>query len=261
MEPPDLPHPARGRLFFAPRRETTGGTNMLMIAIVDDDPRDAHALREQAQHFFAEAGEAVTMREYRDGVDFIRSSEVYDIAFLDIRMEKLDGLETARLLRKINRDALIIFVTNMAQFAIRGYEVDAMDFIIKPSDQFSVDRVLGKALKRLKNRGGTSILLKTASGTVRVSSGNIYYVEIYNHDLIYHTAEGDFKVRGQLSEARGKLEDEHFILCSRSYLVNLRYVTRIGADTLTVHGEQVPISKSHHREIERRFAGFLGENL
>lgn len=234
---------------------------MLMLAIVDDDPRDAQTLREQAEHFFAGAGETVSIREYRDGVDFIRSTQEYDIVFLDIRMERLDGLETARLLRKINQDALIIFVTNMAQFAIRGYEVDAMDFIIKPSDQFSMDRVLGKALKRIQSRGGVSLLLKTPSGTVRLESGDIYYVEIYNHDLIYHAVQGDFKVRGQLSDVREKLERVHFIHCSRSYLVNLRYVSHIGADTLTVHGDRVPISKAHHREIERRFASYLGESL
>lgn len=232
-----------------------------MVAIVDDEPQDASALHQCVEHSLTQAGEAFVVQEYRGGVEFIRSTEEYDIVFLDIRMDRLDGMETARFLRKINRETLIIFVTHMAQFAIHGYEVDAMDFILKPVDPFSVDRVLKKALRRIGGRSGVSLLLKTAAGTVRISSSAIYYVEIYNHDLIYHTEEGDFKVRGQLSEVSRRLEGQHFMLCNRSYLVNLRYVSHVSATDLVVHGERIQISKSHRKEIERRFMNYLGENL
>ena len=234
---------------------------MLMIAIVDDDARDSALLRSQVEHFFSEKKEACIIKTYSDGLDFIRSSEEYDIVFLDIRMDKLDGIETARILRKINKDSLLIFVTYMAQFAIKGYEVDAMDFIVKPTDQFSIDHVLEKAMKRISSRVGVPLMLKTANGVVSLSSKSVYYVEIYNHDLIYHTEEGDFKVRGRLSDVCEKLEDHQFILCSRSYLANLRYISSVGSGFLVVHGEKIPISKSHRKGIEERFINYLGESL
>ena len=234
---------------------------MLLLAIVDDDPRDAGNLRECVENYLQKTQEAHVIREFRDGVELIRSPEEYDIVFLDIRLEKIDGLEVARFLRRINKDTVLIFVTNMAQFAIHGYEVDAMDFILKPADQFSIDRVMDKALGRIQSLSGVPLILKTAEGAVRISSKSVWYVEVYNHDLIYHTEEGDFKVRGQLGEVHKRLAEEHFILCSRSYLVNLRYVGSVGAGFLMVKGERIPISKSHRKEIEQRFVNYLGESL
>lgn len=233
---------------------------MLLIAIADDDPQDAAALQAYARRFFEEAGESCVIREYRDGVQLVRSSEEYDIVFLDIRMGKLDGIEVARFLRRISQDTVLIFVTNMAQFAIQGYEVDAMDFILKPIDQPAIDRVLTKAMKRIRGRSGVQLILKTSEGTTRVSSNSVHYVEIYNHELVYHTDAGDFRVRGQLNEVRKRLEDQHFILCNRSYLVNLRYVSSLSENHLIVGGESIPVSKSHRKELEQRFVDYLGEN-
>lgn len=234
---------------------------MLLIAIVDDDPKDAEALQSQVGHFFKETGESYILQTYSDGVELIRSREEYDIVFLDIRMEKLDGIEAARFMRKISKDTVLIFVTYMAQFAIRGYEVDAMDFIIKPTDQFSIDHVLTKAMRRIQSRSGVSLMLRTPKGILSLSSNSICFVEVYNHDLIYHTEQGEYKVRGQLSEVRKKLDEQHFILCNRSYLVNLRHISSVHDDYLVVHGEKVQISKSHRKEIEQRFINYLGESI
>lgn len=234
---------------------------MLMIAIVDDSPQDADSLRKQVEHYLNETKEAFCIHVYHDSVEFIRSLEEYNIAFLDIHMDKIDGLEAAHFIRRISQNTVLIFVTYMAQMAIRGYEVDAMDFIIKPTDQFSIDRVMGKAFKRIQNQSGVAIVLKTARDVISISSNKIYFVEVYDHDLIYHTEQGEFRARGQLSEVRKKLNDEQFILCNRSYLVNLRYINSVHDNHLVVNGESVQISKSHRKEIEKRFVSYLGENL
>ena len=233
---------------------------MLLIAIAEDDPQDAAALRACVRHFFEEAGEACDIREFSDGIQLVRSPETYDVVFLDIRMGELDGVETARFLRRISQSTVLIFVTNMAQFAIHGYEVDAMDFILKPIDQPAIDRVLTKAMKRIQGRTGVQLILKTPAGTTRISSNSVYYVEVYNHELVYHTDGGDVRVRGQLSEVHERLENQHFMLCNRSYLVNLRYISSLSENHLIVAGASIPISKSRRKEIEQRFVDYLGEN-
>lgn len=234
---------------------------MLLIAILDDSPHDAEALQGQVEHFLTESKEAYLIHTYHDSVEFIRSQEEYDIAFLDIHMDKINGLEAAHFIRKISQKTVLIFVTFMAQMAIRGYEVDAMDFIIKPTDQVTIDRVMGKALKRIQTQSGVTVVIKTTKGVISISSSRIYFVEVYDHDLIYHTEQGEHRVRGQLREVRSKLDEKQFILCNRSYLVNLRHISSVHDDHLVVHGEKVPISKSHRKEIERRFVSYLGENL
>ncbi|MGI6238486.1 MAG: LytR/AlgR family response regulator transcription factor [Christensenellales bacterium] len=234
---------------------------MLLIAIVDDSPQDADLLQKQVERFFAEAKQAFVLHIYHDSVDFIRSQVEYNIAFLDIHMDKIDGLEAAHFVRKINKDTVLIFVTQMAQMAIRGYEVDALDFIIKPSDQHSINRVLRKGLARIKSQTGVSVMLKTSRGVVSISSNKIYYVEVYDHYLIYHTDQGDFRVRGQLRELHNKLSDKQFIMCSRSHLVNLRHIASVHDDYLVINGENVPISKARRKDIEQQFVNYLGENL
>jgi DNA-binding LytR/AlgR family response regulator len=112
---------------------------MLRLAIVDDNPNDSAALRALVADYLIKNNHAHVIQVFNAPMDFIRSTENHDIVFMDIRMDKLDGLEVARIMRKINTDSVLVFVTAMAQLAIKGYEVDALDFIVKPADQGSIN--------------------------------------------------------------------------------------------------------------------------
>ena len=234
---------------------------MLRLAIVDDTPADSAALRALVADYFTRNEQAYMLHVFDTPLDFIRSTESHDIVFMDIRMDKLDGIEVARIMRKINTDAVLIFVTPMAQLAIKGYEVDALDFIVKPADQFSINYVLTKALTRLENTSSTVFALKTSEGIVSLSSGDITYVEVFDHNLAYHTTKGVYEVRGRLSDVVKKLDPKRFIMCNRSFVVNLRYVSSACSEYLVVDGKKIYISKSHSKEIMKHFSNFLGENL
>ncbi len=234
---------------------------MLLVAIVDDDPRDSGLLRSLAEAYFKKNDISVVIHVFRDGLDFIRGTEHHDIVFMDIRMDKLDGLDAAHLMRKIDKDACLIFVTNMAQFAIKGYQVDALDFIVKPATMTSISYVLDKAMKRLGDSNATVLPLKTSEGTVSISSNDILYVEVFDHNLVYHTVKGSYNVRGRISDVSEKLDQRNFVLCNRSFVVNLRYVSNITADSLTVGDTLISISKSRRKELMQRFSSFLGDSI
>lgn len=234
---------------------------MLMLAIVDDEPKDSAALNALVAEYFRQNNQAYMVHVFNAPLDFIRSTENHDIVFMDIRMDKLDGLEVARLMRKINKDSVLIFVTHMAQLAIRGYEVDALDFIVKPADQFSINYVLDKAITRLESVTSTVFALKTSDGIISLSSNDITYVEVFDHNLVYHTTKGNYDVRGRLSDVLKKLDEKRFIMCNRSFVVNMRYVSSTCNEYLVVDGTKIPISKSHRKEIMQHFSNFLGENL
>ena len=238
-----------------------GGFHLLLIAVVDDDPKDAELLKGHVEEYCAKHGLSALVRVFGDGLDLIRSTENYDIVFLDIQMSRLDGLETARFIRKIGRESILIFVTNMAQFAIKGYEVDALDFILKPSSASSISYVMDKAMKRLDTGSQPLLSLKTAEGTVALSANDITYVEVFDHNLVYHTARGDYNVRGRLSDLVGKLDPDRFVMCNRSFIVNLRHVSSVSADSLLVGDTRISVSKSHRKELMRRFSSFLGDSL
>ena len=234
---------------------------VLLIAVVDDDPRDAGELKDCVERYCRENGHAAMIRVFHDGLDLIRSTETHDIVFLDIQMGKLDGLETARFIRKINRESILIFVTNMAQFAIKGYEVDALDFILKPAAMSSIAYVMDKAVRRLEGSASPQFSLKTAEGTVSLSAGDITYVEVFDHNLVYHTTRGDYTVRGRLGEVLEKLNPDRFVMCNRSYVVNLRHVSGVAADYLLIGDTRISVSKSHRKELMKRFSSFLGDSL
>ena len=234
---------------------------MLLIAIVDDDPKDAALLKRCVDEYCKRNDHAAMVHIYQDGLDFIRSAETHDIIFLDIQMGKLDGLETARLVRKINQESILIFVTNMAQFAIKGDEVDALDFILKPASLASIVYVMDKAMKRLDGGSRALFSLKTPEGTVSLSMNDILFVEVFDHNLVYHTTRGKYTVRGRLSDVSEKLDPEKFVLCNRSFIVNLRHVSNVTADYLLIGDTRISISKSHRKELMNRFSSFLGDSL
>ncbi|MBQ7182567.1 MAG: response regulator transcription factor [Clostridia bacterium] len=234
---------------------------MLLIAIVDDDPKDASLLKGFVEGYCARNQIAAMTHHFTGGLALIRAPETYDIIFLDIQMGRLDGLETARLLRKINRDSILVFVTNMAQFAIKGYEVDALDFILKPATGDAIDYVMDKAMRRLDSGAGAAFSLKTADGTISLPANDITYVEVFDHNLVYHTTRGDYTVRGRLSDLTGKLDPERFVMCNRSFIVNLRHVSNVTADHLLIGAIRISVSKSHRKELLTRFSSFLGDSL
>jgi len=121
--------------------------------------------------------------------------------------------------------------------------------------------VLTKALARLENISSVIFALKTADEIVSLSSNDITYVEVFSHNLAYHTTKGLYEVRGRLSDVVKKLDPKRFILCNRSFVVNLRYISSVSSEYLVVDGKKIYISKSHSREIMKRFSNFLGENL
>ncbi len=234
---------------------------MLLVAVVDDDAKDAAHLKAYVEEYCRVNNHAAMIHVFSDGLDLIRSTETHDIVFLDIQMTKLDGLETARFIRKIDKESILIFVTNMAQFAIKGYEVDALDFILKPASMASITFVLDKAMRRLD--GGTRSLfsLKTSEGTISLSANDITYVEVFDHNLVYHTTRGDYTVRGRLSDVSEKLSPDRFVMCNRSFIVNLRHVSNVTSDYLLIGDTRISVSKSHRKELMRRFSSFLGDSL
>ncbi len=122
----------------------------MKVAVVDDVPRDAQLLVRYLQQFQGEQGISIQIVPFYSSIDFLEEYDgAYDIVFLDIEMPGSDGLTTAREIRNRDDAVAIIFITNMAQYAIRGYEVNAVDFMVKPVGYFNFSQKLAKAIRFL----------------------------------------------------------------------------------------------------------------
>lgn len=232
---------------------------MLRIAIVEDSDADARLLRAHLERYSREHECELQIERFPSGLRFIEAYEpVWDIVMMDVEMPGLDGMATARRLRALDASVCLIFVTNLAQYAIGGYEVDAIDFLLKPLNYFQFALRLDKAVRICALRKGRSIAVDTQDGLVRLRLTEIYYVESQKHYLTFHTVNGEYRSRGSLRGLAGELPEESFAPCHASYLVNLEYVERIEPQQVTVHGEVLPVSRSCRSGLLDAFARYLG---
>lgn len=233
---------------------------MYSIAIVEDEQDEVENLRRMIERYMSENNETCSISVFYDGLNIVKDyNAAYDIIFMDIDMKKLNGLKTAKYIRKTDEKTAIIFVTKMARYAINGYEVNALDFIVKPLDYYSFALKMKKAINYVENNRDKKILLRNGDTEMFLSSSDVYYVEVLNHYLIYHTTKGDIRIWGVLHDAAEKLGTAGFALCNRCYLVNLQYVTSVNKNAVTVGPDDLAISRYKKKEFLDKLASFWGE--
>ena len=173
-------------------------------------------------------------------------------------MPGLNGIETAKELRRIDASVVLMFITNMTQYAIHGYEVDAIDFVVKPISYGDFVLKMQKASRYVERNKNKKISLNTTDGVIQLDVSDIHYVEVIRHDLIYHTVHGQYKVRGSLREAEKALLDFHFTRSNHCYLVNLKYVEAVSGNLLRVAGVELVMSRNKKNDVMLEFAKYVG---
>ena len=173
-------------------------------------------------------------------------------------MGKLNGMETAREIRKKDQDVVLVFITNMAQYAINGYDVGALDYVLKPINYYTFSVRLDRAVSRVKKRQPEEILLNLPDGIKRLKVDRIHYVEVQNRMLHYHTEDGIFVVRGTLQGAEETLKESHFVRCNHWYLVNLQYVSEIRRNIVIVAGDELEISRRNKTAFLSELTDYMG---
>mgnify|MGYP005777931861 FL=1 len=235
---------------------------MMHIAVVEDDESDARTLSAYAEKAAKELGETTEIKHFADPVLFLEKYRAdFDVVFMDIEMPGMNGLKAARLLREKDADVVLIFVTNMAQFALEGYEVDALDFIVKPVAYEQLRVKFARAVKRVMLHRGERIIVQGRTSSAVVSVPNINYIEVMNHRLTFHTADGNIEGTGSLTKLEDKLKAYDFSRCNACYLVNLDRVDKVSDGHVYIAGERLPVSRSRRTAFLRDLADHLGGKM
>lgn len=231
---------------------------MFPIAIVDDESSAREELKKCFAFMAKNGGEECKIEEFADASSFfMHFDNQYSIVFLDIEMPDMDGMTAARKLRELDKTVEIIFVTNMAQYATQGYEVNALDYIVKPVNHYAFALKMKRAFARVAKRKDSTILLKTNNGYERLQVSHIYYIEAQGHHVIYHTYYGDFSVYGTLAVEEKRLPSRQFAKCSRSFSVNLRYVESMRDGLCIVGGESLIISRPQKKQFLKSLQDYM----
>lgn len=233
---------------------------MLKIAVVEDQTEVRESLCQFIRQYAGEQGLQAEVEPFADGAVIAeRYQPGYDIIFLDVEMPRLGGFGAAERIRAVDPDVVLVFVTNMAQYAIKGYEVDALDYVLKPVSYGAFCTKLSRAVQRVERRRGGQVVLQLAGGGMQVLSTNdIYYLETRDRLLWYHTAKGEFSVRASLASAEKQLAQYHFSRCNQCYLVNLQYVKAVENDFVHVNTDRLEISRRQRAAFLTAVASYIG---
>lgn len=239
---------------------------MFQIAIVEDDAAWRSQLKQEIERFGREERIDISVQAWESGFSFLENyhEKDFDIILLDIEMPHFSGMETARQIRAQDESVCLIFVTNMAQYALEGYSVSAKDYILKPVNYETLRQRLKNAIDHCRRYAAEgAIMLNRGGGFQRLDVSDIYYIEADGHSLVYHTARGQYtELRETLKNRETELLPMHFIRCNHYLLVNMRHVRSLKNGELTLSdGSNVQISRSKRKECMLRLADYMGNRL
>lgn len=235
---------------------------MLSIAIVEDEEAARNALEACIKKYGEERGEEFSVVHFETASALLRNyTSSYDIVFMDIILPGLNGIAASKKLRELDKDVTLIFVTNMVNFAVRGYEVGALDFIVKPVVYDSFLMKMDRAIAVVRGRSGPKVTIHVDGMIKIVSASDICYIEVMRNSIIYHTQEGAYKVRGSMKETESMLPSDVFVRCNVCYLVNLRYVREVSGDKVTVGRDVLHISRAKRKHFLEALTDYLGRGV
>ena len=235
---------------------------MIRIAVVDDDAESVSQLKEYLLRYQNERNELFHILTFSDGDEIVENYKAeYDIILLDIEMRFMDGMTAAQHIREKDPEVIIIFITNMAQYAIKGYTVHATDYVLKPVSYFSFSQRLDKVIGRMNRNVKKFMAVNIKGGTVKLYLTDICYVESLGHRLIFHTITGEYMTFGAMKDAQEKLKNSNFFRCSKGYLLNLEHVEGVQDGCVLMKGARLPVSRTKKKEFMEELTNYLGGTL
>ncbi len=232
---------------------------MIRIAVTEDEECYVDYLLDCLQKFQKEEQTELEIKIFRDGEELIDEYDgSYDIILMDIEMRFMNGMEAAERIRKQDEQVEIIFVTNMAQFAIQGYKVRALDYIVKPVEYIPFHESLKRAIRNIDKKKADYITINSRAGLKKINVIDIVWIESHGHRLTFNLKEDSYKTTVySMKEMENKLKDCGFSRCNSGILVNLRYVTGITDGQVVVNGTHLPLSRGRKNEFMEAMVSYM----
>ena len=234
---------------------------MIRIAVVEDEDKWANIIEECLDKLSKQDKIDIAITRFCDGYDLVENFACnFDIILMDIEMPLMNGMEAAEKIRNVDSEVTIIFITNMAQYAIRGYKVNALDYILKPISYIPFSETIKKAVRIYDKDKGGFIVINHKSGTEKIMTDNIYYIESQGHRLTFHTSKGTYETTTySMKEIEQMLLSYRFKRCNSGCLVNLKYVTGYNGNELKVMDTSVSISRGKKNDFLAALASYMSE--
>lgn len=233
---------------------------MIHIAVVEDELPQQRMILDYAARYAAQYEKRIFTHAYSDGDELLEAYAPgkFDILLLDIQMKHLNGMAAAERIRAVDKQVVILFITNMVQYAVQGYGVQAMDFIVKPVHYESFAKKLDQAVQKVLEQTTSLLRIRTLEGMVQLDRSEILYVELAARKLYVHMKDHTYQCNESMQGMEEKLDDGDFFRCHVAYLINLSYVRRIDRTSALVLDHNIPVSKYRRRELLDMMTNYMG---
>ena len=232
------------------------------IAVVEDSIDDLNNCLSLLDKYSKEKNVQFDIQTFESGDAFLmRFKSQFDFIILDINLSAMNGIDVARSVRAKDEEVIIMFATNLAKYATNGYEVDAIDFALKPLTYASFYLRLERVMKKLNKKSDSFLVVPSDGGFSKINVNDVLYVEVISHDIIFHVMSGqNITTSGTLKKYDEKLKDLWFIRCNSCYLVNAHKIKRVEKlDIQLVNDEIIAISHPKKKSFMERFKKYVLE--
>ena len=233
---------------------------MIRIAVAEDEKSYRDTLKEYLERYQKESGRGIEVTFYTDGDGLVEEYYMqYDIILMDIQMKFMDGMSAAREIRNKDPEVVIIFITNMDQYATKGYEVEAMDYVLKPVSYFMFSEKIERAVLRMQNRNAQYVLVDIKGGMKKVDLNQVCYLESQGHTFLFHTVTEVISGNGTMKEYENKLQKYDFIRCNKGYLVNLKFVDGVSDGYVEINHEKLSIGRTRKNAFMEALTNYISK--
>ncbi|KFI83623.1 Two-component response regulator virR [Bifidobacterium reuteri DSM 23975] len=232
----------------------------IRVGVVEDDPTACQRVLDYMNQYHSETGTEFTISVFDDGEKIVEKyTPTYDILLLDIEMKHMDGMAAARQIRERDDSVVIVFITAAPQYAINGYEVQALSYLLKPVPYFAFRQEIKRSIDMVRRRADDAMLIDTGGKQMRVELSDVLYLESIRHTIIIHTLGGKLSVTGTLKDFEERLAGQSFFRSNSCYLVNMQHVVGVdGQDCVMSNGEALRISRPRKKAFLVALANYLG---
>ena len=226
---------------------------MMTCIAIDDDPKALEVIERYCQKISLASLKA-TFREPLKAIEFLNREKV-DLIFLDINMPDISGMQ---FLQTLSPRPLIIFTTAYSQYAVESYELNALDYLLKPVTFERFLMAINKAAAALSSKNTTgmdedaAVLIKSGPQTYRVKVSEILYLEKNGNYITVHLKDGNILIRENMGDIFDLLPATDFIRVHKSYVVGIRHISMIEVHQLIVNGEKIPLGSTYRDSLRDR---------
>ncbi|MGN1406108.1 MAG: LytR/AlgR family response regulator transcription factor [Erysipelotrichaceae bacterium] len=238
---------------------------MLKIAVCDDDIKITETIESYIARLCAKLSFQYELYRFDDGQKLVENyPKNLDICFLDVQMEKLDGISAAREIRKEDEKVILVFMSNYAKYALDGFSVHAYQYLLKPVEYVSFEQEMENVFIRCEKSHFNHLFIKNDDGLFDIDERDILYIETYvSKNSLIHTRKGNIVAYASLKELQERLNNDRlFKRCHNSYIISLSFISSIQKEYIVLNNnENIPLSRHRRKEMLDAYMIYMGELL